>query len=423
MKKTIFRKVYMSLLVQSLASANGQFNDQTKDSEMSYGDGTNSSIGRQNQLFYYDSKVLRELPKAQIFGQLSNTRYQPKNMGKKIKIDLMVPLLDDRNVNDQGIDATGASITDGNLFGSSKDIGKITAKLPAISEHGGRVNRVGYRRITLESSLDKFGFFSEYSAESMNFDTDAQLEMHIREEAVKGANEMMEAQLQIDILNSAGVVRYGGSALQNGEITGESGSIISLPTYDGLMKMDITLDRAKCPKSTKVIYGSRLEDTRVIEAARYMYVGSELLPTLDRMKNNHGEKAFVSAIHYGSAGNLASEEKGSVGGFRIIVAPEMLHWAGAGGTATSNNSGYRETGGRYDIFPMLAVGSGSFSHIGFQTDGKSTKWTIIHKKPNAERADSNDPFGETGFYSIKWYYGFMAIRPEWIGVYKVVAEI
>jgi hypothetical protein len=28
----------------------------------------------------------------------------------------------------------------------------------------------------------------------------------------------------------------------------------------------------------------------------------------------------------------------------------------------------------------------------------------------------DDPYGEVGFYSIKWYYGFMALRPERLGV-------
>jgi N4-gp56 family major capsid protein len=71
---------------------------------------------------------------------------------------------------------------------------------------------------------------------------------------------------------------------------------------------------------------------------------------------------------------------------------------------------------------MLAVGSGSFTTIGFQTSGKSVKWKIQHKAP-ADNLSTWDPYAETGFYSLKYYYGFMALRPEWIGLYKVVAEI
>ena len=160
---------------------------------------------------------------------LANTR---KNMGKEIKLDHYMPMLDDQNLNDQGIDAAGVTITgtqryvtfpaltftvanagkaaaaaavndnidnngvaatiatagtdgsggsglatitltkrqikfatavkadavvaldagvtvqigSGNLYGSSKDIGTISGKLPALSETGGRVNRVGFKR-------------------------------------------------------------------------------------------------------------------------------------------------------------------------------------------------------------------------------------------------------------------------------------
>jgi N4-gp56 family major capsid protein len=72
---------------------------------------------------------------------------------------------------------------------------------------------------------------------------------------------------------------------------------------------------------------------------------------------------------------------------------------------------------------MLVVGSGSFTTIGFQTDGKSVKFKMFHKKPGEGVADRNDPYGETGFHSIKWYYGTMILRPEWIGVVKTVAPL
>ena len=398
------------------------FNDATQDSERIYGDGTNSSIGPQLNTFYYDKRALIEIAKEQYFGQLADTRTMPKNMGKTIKQYHYLPLLDDRNINDQGIDATGAKITNGNLYGSSKDIGTIPSKLPTLTEHGGRVNRVGFKRIEIQGTFAKFGFFEEYSQESLDFDTDSELQMHIRRESLRGANEMHEAQLQIDLLNAAGIIRYGGDATQDSEITGESTDVISVPTYEGLMKQGIALDDAKCPKATTIISGSRMIDTKTIDGARYMYVGSELLPTLKRMKDLHGEKAFIEARHYAAAGNLAKGEVGAIDQFRIIVVPEMLHWAGKGKAETAANAGYRATNGNYDIFPMLTVGSGSFTTIGFQTNGSKVKWKINHKAPS-DNVTTWDPYGETGFYSIKWYYGFMALRPEWISLYKVVAEI
>ena len=405
-----------------LMSSSAAFNTSTNDSERIYGDGTDSSIGPQINMYYYDKKALIEMAKTQFFGQIADATSMPKHMGKKLKKYLYLPLLDDRNINDQGIDATGATISNGNLYGSSKDIGSISGKIPTLTEHGGRVNRVGFKRVEVEGTMAKFGFFDEYSQESIDFDTDAQLQMHIRRESTRGANELTEAQLQIDLLNSAGVVRFGGDATQNAEITGESTDTISIPTYEGLMKLGITLDENKSPKSTKIITGSRLIDTKTIDGARYMYIGSEMIPTLRRMKDLHNEKAFVDARQYAAAGTLAKGEIGAIDQFRFILVPEMFHWAGVGKAETAANAGYRATGGNYDVYPMLCVGSDSFTTIGFQTNGKKVKWKINHKAPS-DNVNTLDPYGETGFYSIKWYYGFMAQRPERIALYKTVAEI
>ena len=128
-------------------------------------DGQKSSIdgagSDQMNTFFWLKKALIESRKEQFFMPLSSTINMPKHYGKTIKVFEYVPLLDDRNVNDQGIDATGATIADGNLYGSSKDIGTITNKLPTLTENGGRVNRVGFTRLTREGSIHKFGFFFE----------------------------------------------------------------------------------------------------------------------------------------------------------------------------------------------------------------------------------------------------------------------
>lgn len=481
-----------------------------------YGDGSNSTIGSQLRTDYYKKTALIEAKKSQFFTQLADTTAMPKHMGKKIKQYLYLPLLDDANINDQGIDAAGLTTTrkcsitvtnisdpqnvnlyinkvfvgeganeaaailaaktaanvwmgqskdagglgltlvggdeatkytdgvnstdglayvlgyrfegdttsdpyGGNLYGSSKDVGTIAGKLPALSETGGRVNRVGFKRVELEGSFAKFGFFDEYTQESLDFDTDAELDQHVNREMILGANEMTEDALQIDLLNGAGVIRFGGEALQDSEVTGANGSVASLINYNDLMRLAIDLDNNRCPKSTKIITGSRMIDTKTVGSTRYIYIGSELIPMVKKMVDTFGDKAFVPVQQYGNGGTVAEGEIGAIDQFRFIVVPEMMHWAGAG-AVEGTNDGYRATGGNYDIFPMLVVGSGSFTTIGFQTDGKTVKFKIHHKKPGSETADRNDPYGEVGFMSIKWYYGTMILRPERIGLCKCVAE-
>lgn len=500
--------------------------------------GNESSVGSQIRIDHFIKTALIEAKKETYFGALADVTAMPKNMGKKIKRYHYVPLLDDANLNDQGLDAAGVAgdqqvtvivkmadgsipqipgswgvpignarhfvasnavdslaedavilaimtwarqsvaagglgatetaddagfiaatqaggtiydagfrlyhpdgteiggavafvaedMTDyavsdaGNLYGSSKDVGTIVGKLPALSETGGRVNRVGFTRVELEGTLEKYGFFDEYTQESLDFDSDAELEQHINREMIFGANEITEDLLQIDLLQAAGVVYFAGDATQDSELTGVTADGITEVTYGDLSRLSVELDNNRCPKHTKVIAGSRMVDTRVIRGGRVMYIGSELTQTVEQMTDYFGNQAFISIAHYADAGTILNGEIGTVGQFRLVVVPEMMHWAGAG-AAEGVNAGYRATGGNYDVFPMLVVGDGSFTTIGFQTNGKTVKFNIKHAKPGSPESYANDPYGETGFMSIKWYYGFMALRPERIGLIKTVAKL
>ena len=392
-------------------------------------DGQKSSIdgagSDQMNTFFWLKKAIIESRKEQYFMPLASVTNMPKNYGKTIKVFEYVPLLDDRNINDQGIDASGATISNGNLYGSSKDVGNITAKLPVLTENGGRVNRVGFTRLQREGSIHKFGFFTEFTQESLDFDSDDGLKDHLSRELMNGAVQLTEAVLQKDLLAAAGVVLFAGAAVSDSEITGE-GATPSIVSYRNLMRLDQILTDNRTPTQTRVITGSRLIDTKVIGATRVMYVGSELVPLLKGMKDLFDNKAFIEIQHYADGGNLLNGEIGSIDKFRIIQVPEMLHWAGVG-AAVGTNPGYRSStvGGteKYDVFPMLVVGDDSFTTIGFQTDGKSVKFSVMTKMPGRETADRNDPFGETGFSSIKWYYGILVKRPERIALVKTVAPI
>lgn len=490
--------------------------------------GSESSIGPQMNDFFYQKRALIEARKEIYFMPLADVTSMPKHMGKKIKKYHYLPLLDDANINDQGIDANAvstvkeisiqvtladgtipripvarsvgdqkyfvgegataaaaedalvlsvvqwceaavsggglgltlvggdndlkfadavnstdglayvlgyrfdgheavASLADlavaaaGNMYGSSKDVGTITNKLPHVGERGGRVNRVGFTRIQLEGEITKLGFFDEFSKESLDFDTDPELKMHINREMISGAHQISEAALQIDLLNGAGIVRFGGVATSTAEISGIAGEE-SLITYLDLQRLSIDLTNNNTPKKTTRITGSRNTDTKTMNSARYIHIGSELEIQVKSMVDTFGNQAFVSVEKYAAAGNIANGEIGQIDQFKFIVVPEMLHWAGAG-KAVGTNAGYRETGGNYDVYPMLVIGDASFTTIGFQTNGKSVKFVIKHVAPESDIAYSVDnPFGEIGFMSIKWWYGTMILRPERIALVKCVAQ-
>ena len=204
--------------------------------------GSASTVGPQFNTYYWDRKSLIDAAQEMFFQPLADSKSMPTNYGKELKVFYYIPLLDERNINDQGIDAAGVTMTDtefyvtipqspvvianagkaaavtainanvgtatvaaagadnsaglgfanvtitgplvtkytteaeadavlalnigahkvaayGNLYGSSKDVGTISARMPTLTEEGGRVNRVGFTRVERSGTLQEHGFF------------------------------------------------------------------------------------------------------------------------------------------------------------------------------------------------------------------------------------------------------------------------
>ncbi len=420
-----------------------------------YNEGTSANPstidgGSQEQMnpFYYDRQAVVEANKKAFIGQLSGVRNQPKNMGKTIKKHLYIPLLDDRNINDQGIDAAGLVLdstkwtaidvsgailgtayadqtaaetaagldgtvkqTSGNLYGSSKDVGTIGALTPVISETGGRVNRIGFSREVIESTLENYGFFYEFTQDDLNFDSDSKLKSHLYRESGKAAGEMTEKSLMSDLINAAGIELYSGTgntALD--EVA--AGDQVGLAE---IRQMTKTLNANTCPTDTGMITGSRNIDTKVVANARYAYTTDDVVTILEDVMNTTTSKhawAYVEEYADGakfSGSNIARGEVGKIGKVRFIEHPEMLVQENKG---TAN----------IDIHPILFVGSGSFTQIGFQANGSKTKFEIITKMPGKEIADRQNPYGKVGFTSNNYWYGVLVERPDWLGCIYTAVE-
>ena len=68
-----------------------------------------SSVGPQFNTHYWDRKSLIDAAEEMYFSPLADAKSMPKHFGKEMKVFYYVPLLDDLNVNDQGIDANGVA--------------------------------------------------------------------------------------------------------------------------------------------------------------------------------------------------------------------------------------------------------------------------------------------------------------------------
>lgn len=395
--------------------------------------GNASTIGPQFNTSYWDRRSLIETAEEMYFSPLADAKQMPKNYGKELKVFYYVPLLDDLNVNDQGIDAAGATYANGNLYGGSRDIGTITGRMPTLTENGGRVNRVGFTRLERSGEIAEYGFFMEWTEDSLMFDTDSELYGHLSREMLTGANQINEDLLQADLLAAADTKVFTGAATSLATMTGEAAVAADdgLITLADLKRLSVTLDDNRTPKKTTIIKGSRMIDTKVISAARIAYIGSELQIYLTELTDSNGNPAFVPVEKYADAATIMNGEIGAIpaANLRIVVVPMMMHYAGAGATATASNRGYQVTDvagtDKYDVAPLLVVGDQSFATIGLQGMGGSgkQKFRIIVKKPGEDTADRNDPYGKIGFSSIKFFYGFIKLRGERIAVvYSVIPE-
>ncbi|MCH9665512.1 MAG: N4-gp56 family major capsid protein [Gammaproteobacteria bacterium] len=605
-----------------------------------------ATIGPQIHPTYHIRKALKQVRRTDFFQQMADTMTMPKNSGKEVEMFEYYPILDDRNINDQGIDATGAVYEGGNLYGTSRDIGKITAYMPHLSETGGRVNRVGMTRITRKSGIRKCGLFIEYSRDTDDFDTDPNLMTIRTTELMQMANDIVEDLLQKDLLAAAGITLYAidpttdnttrANDLNNGDIdkaianlgislegtattsrtallakvnaadrtegsirkaiyanttlsadneddvklanrlgnylvyesfskvpvgrsaktpaivdgefvananagtrsdnsypvdnpfnisvdrrkgdtreltllgeelplvypadayvihdyrggaavttgTGNTGDpLTSVPstdattaaayargrgvdgdgnnfrdvtnklagaldrrrvnsevTFQDLTNLTSILNQNRVPSSTTMITGSTMEDTRTLEDCRVMYIGPQVAKLIRRMKDPNGNPAFISKDHYGAAASagLMNGEIGAIDQFRFIVANEMVYWEGAGADvpttvsfrsdidrdeADVNRPGYyyAQEDGRFDVFPMLFVGSGSFTNIGFKSSMGQGKFNFNHKKPGPTAITKGDPYGSTGLMSVQWWMGSLVKRPEHIALINTIA--
>ncbi len=455
--------------------------------------GDTSSVGQQIvDYMFFRKALIDEVETSYVSQFVAGTYNIPKYHGKSMVLYHYYPIIDARNDNDQGIDATGNVVKNtvaiviidvntntkhidgfgsdevtaladaqarvvswarhyfgeaignnyativatmnangwsvvegqakpggGNFWGGTKDLLTAVSKLPTLGEFGGRRNRIGVKRTKLQGVVNHFGFFYEYTEDSFLYDTQGDtLRMHIAREVARAAKQIQELQIYNDLVNGAGVVMYGGTtALMEAELDHTSEL-----DYNLLLKLHNILTANKCPTKNTMVTGSRNVDTRTIAGGRFMLIPTAVVMTLHKMKDAHGDPAFVRIEQYGAARTPVKGEVGAVGHFRFIEVPEMKYGEGTGADVTAEGSNFEQKDGKYNVYPCLVIGDESFYSITL-ADRKASSMQIISKTPGRETADRSDPFGKIGFYSAQWNYGSIIVRPERIAVVKVTAPM
>lgn len=424
----------------------------TKSTGHSYGNGTNSTSGANNVVFYYDRAGIKAATEENIFSQTANSRTMKKGMGKEYRVSMWLHILDDRNNTDQGIDTAGdpttgvevfivdsfaftvsadadakvleinegkgfaraagdgvnpvdsvkvtvaAAANNGNMYASSRDIGDVSAKMPLLAEGEGRVNRVGVSKITFTTNLVRYGNFLEYTDEDTMFSEDS-VQIHYREELGYAAGQVYDDLVQMDMLNLAGVTLYAGS----GNVALGDLAVGDVVTYDDLRLATKTLTKNHAKKHTTLVSGSVKVDTLTVNPSYFAYCGVDTRYVLEGVTNGT-DNAWVPARKYAAAGNLAKGEVGAIHETRFVESTRMLMYAAA------------TTAAVVDAYPILYVGKDSFSTIGLQGEGK-----INFKSRAPGPITEFDPYGVKGMFSYNFFYGAIATRPE--NIVKIVTAL
>ena len=404
-----------------------------------------SSIGAQFNDKFWSKVAIKEARKKRVFSQLGDKLVQPKNYGDKLVKYHELPIIHALNVNDQAIDANGVKLVkdkwyaydnagamtgnnagyatkelakaaagatgsiksgNGNLYGGDTDFAVIKGSFPALSEEGGKVNAVGMKRLTLEATVSEFGFHIPFTKKALEMDTETGLLARMSMEVGEAQGEIREKQIAVGLLSASELNRvYAGNASTIAEMG--AGDVVSFQDIRG---MEQSLKLARSPKQTKMIDGSTKIGTVVVGAGYAAYVPQELYPVLEDMEHA-GVRVWKPVESYAAAGTIMEGEIGKISATRFIEVEEMPKYAGAGASSVDavddvGVDNMYTSGNKYDVFPILYVGSDSFGTIGFEGDVARVN-TVM---PTADA--HNDVFGKKGAVAISWYFGMLIYRPE-----------
>ncbi len=436
-----------------------------------YGNGTTTSTNGSNvRVDALREKAIRAAKKEIIFEQLCDNQTMPLNYGKTLKVHKTLYILDDLNVNDQGlgqdglVPGAGEPNENGNLYGSSRSVVDVSAGMPMLAEGAGRVNRVGMTRITREGTLIRMGAFLEYTDEVELF-SDQKMEIQYYEKMGELAAELYDDYLQKELLGAAGVELYGGVATSISTLDGNDGATASTLAYDLIRQTQVTLRANYAKKTTSIITGSTKVGTVPVNASYFAYCGPTSTVELEKLQDDFSERAYTPARMYAASGNLAKGEVGAVHSTRFIEAERMMKYDGGGTLVSTNAGGYQTTTltpaqaiargvattfdaatdyvigdvvvyltniyvhtadvtaaawsavGRTDLgttaeffdgFPIIYVTKGAFATIGLQGNKKIK---FLSKKPSQEPTQA-DPYALMGLYSFNFFAGSIVLEPE-----------
>lgn len=193
----------------------------------------------------------------------------------------------------------------------------------------------------------------------------------------------------------------GTNVIYTGTATARNQVVAPLDLND-LRLVQRTLKVAMAQTLTRMVPATDKVATQPV-AGGYIGIGHTNLE-----QDLRGITGFVPREQYSNSGNLLSEfEIGKVEDLRIILAPHLTYFAGAGG---SIGSGVLRTGGKADVYPLVFFGQDAFAATPLK--GMDSARVVV-KNPQMG-ASYEDPLGQRGFVAWKMWYAATRLNEAWI---------
>ena len=377
-----------------------------------YGNGTNSTAGANTIIHYYDRAGIKAANRMNIYGQFVSRKDMPTKMGKTFKISKFLHMYD-RALNDADFAAKGF------LTSRSADEVSLALTNASLSEGAGAVNKRSLQKVTVETTLARYGEMIDYTDEVDLFSEDY-IQVKYREELGELANSRMEDLIQLDMLGTP-TKMYSGAGVSVdtvGDSIATDGSEDAewKVSYDLIRKAVRKLTRNRAKKNTSIVTGSTKIDTKTIAKSYYAIIGPEVKTDLENLtRGTSYEKQFVyePIEKYGDAAKLAEGEVGAMYQVRFIESEGAVVYRGKGATVPTgyvgslSYTGIIGTDAKFDVYPILFPTEGSFATVGLKGQGK-----IKFNSKDPAEVENVNPYGTTGFFSYNFFYAGIILEPE-----------
>lgn len=390
-----------------------------------YGNGTTTATGGENTIVhFYDRAGIKAANAKNVYGQFADRKSMPQNYGKTFKISKWQHIYD--------LDEGNADFAAKGYLGK-RDLATVTTNLSntgmsgTIAEGAGAVNKVSPKKVTVETSVNRYGFMIEYTDEVIMFSEDM-VQTKYREELGYLLGQVQEDLVQADMLNGAGIVINAGGDITKAQMgttitADDTNADLYKVSYDLIRKGVKALKRNRAQMNTEIVTGSTKIGTSPLNMSYYAIIGPEVKYDLESLTRGSGyaeEHAYVPAYQYAAATNLAERECGRTHDVRFIEAEDAMLEAAAGSVVPQNYVGTLSASGgtdntsatagdrdNFDVFPILFPTKGAFATVGLKGKGKIQ----FHSKSPMD-TDLTNPYATKGFFSANMWYAGIVLQPE-----------